>query len=205
MGRISDDLCMRDPEATQQEPDVPGQETPPGMISADRALQVILILLTLWTVFSGIALLFFPDNAEATIGGGQGPAAQRLLGVHVLVLAVIYGLLAWNREGYRMLLWIPYAVQAAVVVITVLNIVTGDLDFLDGLLPLAAAATFLTLLVLIWRAGNLDILPESEWLSKFTADDEAVASEAASDVVDEAGATDTPKDEPDSSKEEADS
>ncbi len=205
MGRISDDLCMRDPEATQQEPDVPGQETPPGMISADRALQVILILLTLWTVFSGIALLFFPDNAEATIGGGQGPAAQRLLGVHVLVLAVIYGLLAWNREGYRMLLWIPYAVQAAVVVITVLNIVTGDLDFLDGLLPLAAAATFLTLLVLIWRAGNLDILPESELLSKFTADDEAVASEAASDVVDEAGATDTPKDEPDSSKEEADS
>lgn len=205
MGRISDDLCMRDPEATQQEPDVPGQETPPGMISADRALQVILILLTLWTVFSGIALLFFPDNAEATIGGGQGPAAQRLLGVHVLVLAVIYGLLAWNREGYRMLLWIPYAVQAAVVVITVLNIVTGDLDFLDGLLPLAAAATFLTLLVLIWRAGSLDILPESEWLSKFTADDEAVASEAASDVVDEAGATDTPKDEPDSSKEEADS
>lgn len=205
MGRISDDLCMRDPEATQQEPDVPGQETPPGMISADRALQVILILLTLWTVFSGIALLFFPDNAEATIGGGQGPAAQRLLGVHVLVLAVIYGLLAWNREGYRMLLWIPYAVQAAVVVITMLNIVTGDLDFLDGLLPLAAAATFLTLLVLIWRAGSLDILPESEWLSKFTADDEAVASEAASDVVDEAGATDTPKDEPDSSKEEADS
>ncbi len=205
MGRIWDDLCMRDPEATQQDPDVPGQETPPGMISADRALQVILILLTLWTAFSGVALLFFPDNAEATIGGGQGPAAQRLLGVHVLVLAVIYGLLAWNREGYRMLLWIPYAVQAAVVVITVLNIVTGDLDFLDGLLPLAAAATFLTLLILIWRAGDLDILPESELLSRFTADDEAVALEAAGDVADESTVTEAPKDEPDSSKEEADS
>ena len=192
---------MRDPEATQPQPDVPGQETPPGMISADRALQVILILLTLWTVFSGIALLFFPDNAEATIGGGQGPAAQRLLGVHVLVLAVVYGLLAWKREDYRVLLWVPYAVQAAVVVITVLNIVTGDLDFLDGLLPLAVAATFLTLLILIWRAGSLQILPESEFLSKFTADDEAAALEAAGDVVEEGAATEATTDEPDSAKE----
>ena len=204
MGRNWGNLSMRDPETTQQEPDVPGQETPPGMISADRALQVILILLTLWTVFSGVALLFFPDNAEATIGGGQGPAAQRLLGVHVLVLAVIYGLLAWNRDGYRTLLWIPYAVQTAVVVITVLNVVTGDLDFLDGLLPLGVAATFLTLLVLIWRAGSLQIVPESEFLSKFTADDEAAALEAADDVADEETATEAPNEEP-TSKEEADS
>ena len=174
------------------------------MISADRALRVILILLTLWTAFSGVALLFFPDNTEATIGGGQGPAAQRLLGVHILVLAVIYGLLAWNRDGYRMLLWVPFAVQAAVVVITVLNIVTGDLDFLDGLLPLAVATTFLVLLVLIWRAGSLDIVPGSELLSKFTADDEAAALEAVDAVADEETATDAPKEEP-TSNEEADS
>ncbi len=167
------------------------------MISADRALQVILILLTLWTAFSGVALLFFPGNAEATIGGGQGPAAQRLLGVHVLVLAGIYGLLAWNRERYRMLLWVPYAVQTAVVVVTVLNIVAGDLDFLDGLLPLVVAVTFLVLLILIWRAGSLEIVPESDLLSKFTADDEEAAPDEAGDVTDEATATDAPNDEPD--------
>ncbi len=167
------------------------------MISADRALQVILILLTLWTVFSGVALLFFPDNAEATIGGGQGEAAQRLLGVHVLVLGGIYGLLAWNRERYRMLLWVPYAVQTAVVAVTVLNIVTGDVDFLDGLLPLAAATTFLVLLILIWRAGSLDIVPDSDLLSRFTGDDDAEAIEATAEVVDESNAPEAPTDEPD--------
>ena len=189
---------MQDAETSQQEPDVLEGETPPGMISADRALQVILILLTLWTAFSGIALLFFPDSADVTIGSGQGEAAQRLLGVHILVLSGIYGLLAWNRERYRMLLWVPFAVQTAVVVVTVLNIVTGDVDFLDGLLPLAAALTFLVLLVLVWRAGDLDLVPESEILSNFTTDDDAAASESTGDEPDERAGSEAPKGEPDS-------
>ena len=141
------------------------------MISADRALGLLLILLTIWTAFSGLVLLFFPDSAEATIGGGQGEAAQRLMGVHVLVLAPIYGLLAWKRERYQMFLWIPYVVQTAVVTVTALNMVTGDLDFVDGLLPLTVAATFLTLLVFVWRSGRLEIVPESEFLSRFTSAD----------------------------------
>ncbi len=162
---------MRDPDATPSDTDSTRPETPAGMISADRALQLLLILLTIWTGFSGLVLLFFPDSAEATIGGGQGEAAQRLLGVHVLVLAPIYGLVAWNRERYQMFLWIPYVVQTAVVIVTVVNMVTGDLDFVDGLLPLTVAATFLTLLVFVWRAGRLQIAPESELLSRFTSDD----------------------------------
>jgi len=167
------------------------------MINADRALQLILILLTVWTAFSGLVLLFFPDSAEATIGGGQGEAAQRLLGVHVLVLAPIYGLLAWNRDRYRMLLWVPYVVQMAVVVVTALNMVTGDLDFVDGLLPLTVAATFLTLLVFIWRAGSIEIAPESELLTRFTSADDDAASEADNDVAPEEPVTDAAKDEPD--------
>ena len=162
---------MRDPDATPPDTDSTGPETPAGMINADRALQLLLILLTIWTGFSGLVLLFFPGSAEATIGGGQGQAAQRLLGVHVLVLAPIYGLLAWKRARYQTLLWIPYVVQTAVVVVTALNMVTGDLDFVDGLLPLTVAATFLTLLVFVWRAGQLQIAPQSELLSRFTSDD----------------------------------
>ena len=114
-----------------------------------------------------------------------------------MVLAPFYGLLAWNRERYRMLLWVPYAVQTAVVVVTVLNMVTGDPDFVEGLLPLTVAATFLTLLVFVWRAGRLEIAPESELLSRFTGDDEAAAVEAADDVAPDGLATDAPKDEPD--------
>ena len=162
---------MRDPDATPPEIDTTGPETPAGMINADRALQLLLILLTIWTAFSGLVLLFFPDSAEATIGGGQGEAAQRLLGVHVLVLAPIYGLLAWNRERYQTFLWIPYVVLTAVIAVTALNMVTGDVDFVDGLLPLTVSATFLTLLVFVWRTGRLQIAPESEFLSQFTSDD----------------------------------
>ncbi len=175
---------MRDPDATPPDIDTAGPETPAGMINADRALQLLLILLTIWTAFSGLVLLFFPDSAEATIGGGQGEAAQRLLGVHVLVLAPIYGLLAWNRERYQVFLWIPFVVQTAVVVVTVLNIVTGDLDFLDGLLPLTVSATFLTLLVFVWRTGQLQIAPESELLSRFMSQDaeEEVAASPEADL-----------------------
>ena len=162
---------MRDPDATPPDIDNNGPETPAGMISADRSLQLLLILLTIWTGFSGLVLLFFPGSAQATIGGGQGEAAQRLLGVHVLVLAPIYGLLAWRRARYQTFLWIPYVVQTAVVAVTALNMVTGDLDFVDGLLPLTVAATFLTLLIFVWRAGRLQIAPASELLSRFTAED----------------------------------
>jgi hypothetical protein len=169
------------------------------MISADRALWLILVLLTIWTTFSGLVLLFFPGSAEATIGGGQGEGAQRLLGVHVLVLAPIYGLLAWKRERYQTFLWIPYVVQSAVVTVTVLNMVTGDIDFVDGLLPLTVAATFLTLLIFVWRAGRLDIVPESELLSRFTSDDaaeepviEIEASVEAEEPANEDDSTPTP-------------
>jgi len=140
------------------------------MISAERALQVILILLTIWTAFSGLALIFFPASAEASIGGDQSEAAQRLLGVHVLVVAVIYGLLAWRREQYQVLLWVPFVVQSAVVVITLVNMVTGDSDFTDGVLPLVVAATFLALLVFVWRSGQLEIFPGTDLLSRFTDD-----------------------------------
>ncbi len=152
------------------------------MISADRALRLLLILLTIWTAFSGLVLLFFPDSAQATIGGGQGEAAQRLLGVHVLVLAPIYGLLAWKRERYQMFLWIPYVVQTAVVTVTALNMVTGDLDFVDGLLPLTVATMFLTLLVFVWRAGRLEIAPESEFLSRFASSDAEEEEETSGEV-----------------------
>lgn len=173
---------MRDPDGTPLKSDS-GQEPPAGMISADRALRLLLILLTIWTAFSGLVLLFFPDSAQATIGGGQGEAAQRLLGVHVLVLAPIYGLLAWKRERYQMFLWIPYVVQTAVVTVTALSMVTGDLDFVDGLLPLTVAAMFLTLLVFVWRAGRLEIAPESKFLSRFTSTDaeEESVTEAEAD------------------------
>jgi len=127
-------------------------------------LRIILVLLTLWTVFSGLALVFFQGAADATIGAGlgvgdEGKAAQRLLGVHLLVLAPIYGLLVWRPLEYQALRWVPYAAQGGVVIVTAFDILALDRDFVDGALPLIVAATFFVLLVYIWWAGRV---PEPE-------------------------------------------
>ncbi len=131
---------------------------PSGGIRARSALRLVLVLLAIWTGFSGLTLVFFQDAAAATIGGGleggEGEAAQRLLGVHLLVLAPIYGLLAWEPRRFGLLLWVPYVAQGGVVAVTAFDIITLDRDFLDGALPLIVAATFFTLLVYVWLEGR---------------------------------------------------
>jgi hypothetical protein len=118
----------------------------------------LLALLALWTVFSGLALAFFQGAGAATIGGGfeggEGEAAQRLLGVHLLVLAPIYGLLAWDPQRFRLLLWVPYVAQGGVVLATLFDIVTGDRDLQDGLLPLIVASVFFVLLLYVTFASR---------------------------------------------------
>ncbi len=134
------------PPATQQEPEA-------AVISAESALRLVLVLLALWTVLSGLALTFFQDASDATIGGGleggEGAAAQRLLGVHLLVLAPIYGMLAWEPRRFRLLMWVPYAAQGGVVAATFYDIVTTERDVLDGALPLIVAALFFILLLYV--------------------------------------------------------
>lgn len=148
---------MSEEQTTPPPPDA-DEIGPAAVISAQSALRLLLVLLTMWTVLSGLSLIFFQGGSGATIGGGlggdEGGAAQRLLGVHLLVLAPIYGLLAWNPKRYRLLLWVPYAAQGGVVAVTAFDIVTLERDFVDGALPLIVAATFLVLLVYVWAAAR---------------------------------------------------
>ncbi|MEX0785585.1 MAG: hypothetical protein WD939_03015 [Dehalococcoidia bacterium] len=129
-----------------------------AVLSAQGLLRLLLALLAFWTAFSGLALVFFQSGSAATIGGGleggQGEAAQRLLGVHLLVLAPLYALLAWEPVRFRLLMWVPYVAQGGVVAVTAFDIITGDRDFTDGALPLIVAATFLVLLLYVWRAAR---------------------------------------------------
>ena len=137
--------------------DAANAEPPVAMINAQTLLRVLLVLLTIWTAFSGLALVFFQSSADATIGGGldggEGKAARRLLGVHLLVLAPIYGMLVWRPAKYHALRWVPYAAQGGVVAVTAFDILALDRDFLDGALPLFVATTFLVLLLYVWYAG----------------------------------------------------
>ncbi len=131
---------------------------PAAVLSAQGTMRALLVLLAIWSIFSGLALVFFQGAAAATIGGGldggEGEAAQRLLGVHLLVLGPLYGLLAWEPQRYRWLLWVPYVAQGGVFLATAFDIVTGDRDFTDGALPLIVAGIFLALLIYVWAMGR---------------------------------------------------
>ena len=151
---------MPDTEAAPN-PDIPQMDRlrpVGGVISAERAQRLVLVLLALWTILSGLALTFFQDASAATIGGGlhggQGAAAQRLLGVHLLVLAPIYGLIAWDPKRFRLLLWVPYAAQGGVVLTTLYDIISGDRGRAAGALPLFVAAVFFVLLLYVTFAGR---------------------------------------------------
>ena len=139
---------------------------PQTSINAQSALRLVLLLLTMWTLLSGLALTFFQGASAATIGGGlegdQGEAAQRLLGVHLLVLAPVFALIAWQPERYRLIAWIPYATQGGVVLVTLFDIVTGTRNIPAALLPLFVAATFLVLLVYVWREARIAEAPEAK-------------------------------------------
>ncbi len=161
---------MSDAETTPQHAEAQRRLPAGGFISAESAQRLVLVLLALWTTLSGLALTFFQDASEATIGGGlhggQGAAAQRLLGVHLLVLAPIYGLIAWDPKRFRLLLWVPYAAQGGVVATTVYDIMTGDRRFVDAALPLFVAIAFFALLLYVTFGGRqpaeLDLEPKHD-------------------------------------------
>ena len=153
------------------------EEEPVAVIRAEGALRLLLAMLVVWTLFSGLALTFFQDASAATIGGGleggEGEAAQRLLGVHLLVLAPLYALIAWDPQRFRLLLWVPYAAQGGVVAATVFDLVTLKRDFVDGALPLIVASVFLVLLVYVWQAGRF---PGAHLLADFEEEPELEGS-----------------------------
>ena len=137
-----------------------------GVLSAQSTLRLLVGLLALWTMLSGLALTFFQDASAATIGGGlkggEGEAAQRLLGVHLLVLAPIYGMLAWEPQRFRLLLWVPYAAQIGVVVAMAFDLVTGARDFTDAALPLIVALIFLVLLLYVTFGAREPAVAQAE-------------------------------------------
>jgi hypothetical protein len=64
----------------------------------------------------------------------------------MLLLAPIYGLLAWRRNEYRLLVWVPYAAQLAIVVPSLWEFKFG--------LVFVVSSIFLVLLVYLWVSSG---------------------------------------------------
>jgi hypothetical protein len=134
----------------------PAEEAPAeGAISVALAQRLVIFLLAAWNVFAGLSLVVFQGASSASLGAGiEDEAAQRLIGVHMLILAPVFFMLAWKPEKYGAFLWLAYLSQAAIAAATAFDLVAGNRDVGDGTLPLVVALLFLALLVYVWVAGR---------------------------------------------------
>jgi hypothetical protein len=115
-----------------------------SVVSAYGAFRLVLVLLAIWTFFAGFSLMTGVD-ALSLVGSDT---AERVAGAQMLVLAPLYGLLAWRRDQYRLMLWIPYAAQTGYIV----AIIWSGLD--DGFLLLIVSVIFLALLIYVWWSSH---------------------------------------------------
>jgi|CXWL01.1.fsa_nt_gi hypothetical protein len=119
-----------------------------SVISAEGAFRVVLVLLTAWTLFEGFALA---TGAISAVDAGTDRTAERMLGGLMIVLGGVYAMIAWQRQRYRLLLWVPFAAQIAIVVPLLFSFDA------DRILLLVISSIFLVLMVYVWyRSRDLE-------------------------------------------------
>jgi hypothetical protein len=140
------------PEPPEDQRAVTSQENAIAVISAYGAFRLLLVLLAIWTFFAGFSLL---TQGVGALSFGGGAAAERVLGGYLLILVPIYGLLAWRRDEYRLLIWVPYAAQIAIIVPTFYDLtISHQGHFADSALILIVSLIFLALLVYLWWSSH---------------------------------------------------
>jgi hypothetical protein len=131
----------------------PSSDNAIAVISAYGAFRVLMVLLAIWTFFAGFSLI--TQGVGALSFGNNSASAERVVGAHMMMLAPIYGLLAWRRDEYRLLIWIPYAAQLAIILPTVYDLfISRDRDFQDGAIMLIVSLIFFVLLVYFWFSSK---------------------------------------------------
>ena len=154
-------------EVDEEEP----QSFTTSVISAEGAFRVVLVLLTAWTLFEGFALA---TGAISAVDAGTDRTAERMLGGLMIVLGGVYAMIAWQRQRYRLLLWVPFAAQIAIVV---------PLSFsfdADRILLLVISSVFLVLMVYVWyRSRDLEESYEEDDEDEYEDEDEGLPDDAA--------------------------
>ena len=158
----------REPRDPDDEPAAVESASPIAVISAYGAFRLLLGLLAFWSFVEGFALLSGSFDA-LSYGGGSARAAERVVGAQMIVFAPIFGLIAWRRERHRLLIWVPYAAQLAI-------IIPGVFSFPDGALLLIVSSVFFVMLFYFWwHSHPLD----------YFADDDEDADEETDEQDDE--------------------
>jgi hypothetical protein len=117
-----------------------------SVISAAGALRVLLVLLAIWTFFEGFALVTGGLNALSL--GGADRTAEQIIGAQMIVFVPVYALLAWQRERYRLLTFVPWGAQLAIIVPTAWGVLFRSDT--SGLLLMVVSLTFGVMLFYLW-------------------------------------------------------
>jgi hypothetical protein len=117
-----------------------------AVISATGAFRLLLILLAVWTFFEGFAL--FTGGLSALSLGGHDRMAEQIVGTQMIVFVPVYALLAWQRERYRLLIWVPYGAQLAIILPTSWGLLFHSDP--DGVLLLMVSVVFFVMLFYFW-------------------------------------------------------
>ena len=175
-----------------QEPGTPRTPKQPSprddavaVISAYGAFRLLIVLVGVWSFVEGFAL--FAGRVDALTLGGSGDserAAEQIMGAHMIVLVPVYALLAWRREQYRVLFWMPYAAQLAIILPLTFSLLRGHPV---GVPLLIVSLVFFSLLIYFWwqshpleffqKTSDAEPVPPADALE--SEDDESAPSSAS--------------------------
>jgi hypothetical protein len=159
------------------------QDIPDATISTRQLMRVIILLIAVWSITAGAVLLAFPSAGSGALGAGIADrAGQRLVGVHLLLLAPVYLLIAARQDRYAGFIWLPIAGQGAMALTVAYNIISGDTSFSDGALSTVISLIFAGLLSFVWITEQRTIARD-KMLAE--TDEASLASRPATDFDDD--------------------
>jgi hypothetical protein len=158
----------RDQQPGPHREPAPTRQEAVAVIGAYGAFRLLIILLAIWSFIEGFAL--FTGGLNALTFGGNDRTAERVIGAQLIVFVPVYALLAWQRERYRLLIWVPYGAQVAIILPTLWSLLHGDTD---GLLLLLVSTIFFALLFYFWwNSHPLDFFQPAEDEHEFEDDED---------------------------------
>ena len=153
----------------------------PDVVPASGVYRAVMVLLTVWTIFAGLALV---TQGVPALSIGASNAAERIIGSQLLMLVPIYGLIIWRPDDNSNLRWIPYAAQLAIIVPFFWDsLITGDQDFFDGTLFFLVSCAFLGVLVYVRSSAH----PLGFFAAQLEDDDEEAALEDDEEYAEDDG------------------
>ena len=173
-----------DPSAHLEEPE--SARSPVQVVSAEGGWRVVLVALAVWTLLEGFALA--TGGLQGLTLGGHDRNAERIIGAQMLVFAPVYVLLAFRREQFRLLSWLPYATLIAIILPTGWGLIRFEGG--DGVLLFVVSSIFLGLLVYFWWQSH-----DPEFFSA-TGDAESGDEEDDGDLLDDGAAGDATAGQP---------